>query len=507
MRVTLPDELPDRYLLHGGTVLTGWDFTPSEAVVVDQGLVHRAGALEEVSAGLESDLPRFDVGGATVVPGLQDTHFHMMSTGMNAGAASLAECRSIDDVLTVVADTAAQADGEWIFASLLDESVLAEGRAPTAEELDSVISSPLYINDRGLHYSVVNSAAATALGVEAQAVAGAGRLQEAASGLAKQRLSRLLPPEFFAEALDRASSIAVAAGITTVHALEGGELFEDRDAHLLRELRDDLAVRAIVYWCTDDVEAAVATGATRAGGDVCADGSLGSRTAALARPYADAPGEHGLLLRDADELAGLLRTAEERGVQFGLHAIGDRGVDAVVEAGRRAFAEGTRLRHRIEHFGLPSPQAIETASQLGFVIAAQPAFAYLRGQPGGVYESRLGTERLAEAYPLKSLLAAGLHVAGGSDSDVTPADPLLGLHAAVNHPVESERVTPREALRMYTAEAEYISGGEPADALLTTGARADLTIVDSNPLTCDPAALKTLRVVATLVGGQSVYRR
>ncbi len=493
---------PVRYLLVGGTVRAGADFATASSILVDDGVIE---SVDPSDVG--DDVPVYDLAGATVLPGLHDTHFHMMSTGANRRAVDLYDAGSVEGVLTLLASSPPAPGTDWVIAGQLDESRLQEGRAPTLAELDRACPDrPLYVNDRGLHYSLVNSSAAQLLGLLDEAHAHDGRMQEHLSGLAKERLGAVLPPSYAVDCLQFAAQYAADLGLTTLHAMEGGELFDDRDVQVLRGLDDRLPVRVHVLWSTEDVESIAAAGFRHGGGDVCADGSIGSRTARLTTDYADAPGERGVTLRDVDTLTEIFGRAERDGIQFGVHAIGDVGVEAAVTAIERAAAPGNPLRHRIEHFGMPTAEVIERAAAARIGISTQPGFAYLRGQEDGVYHSRLGSERLSKAYPLRSLLDAGLVVSGGSDSDVTSADPFLGIHAAVNHPQPTERVSVAEALTMYTASAAWMAGGEPEAALVTAGAPADLTICSADPFEVEPDRLRTVAAVATIVGGRSVGR-
>lgn len=511
MTVTIPLPIaelkrlaPSDYILVGGVILSGEDFAPAEAIRIAGGVIAAIGSAADV---VVDGIPQFDLAGAAALPGLHDTHFHMMSTGANRRAVDLFTCTSIAEVIERIGQAEPVEGTDWLIAGQLDESRLAEHRAPTLAELDAAFPDrPVYVNDRGLHYSLVNSVAARLLEIVGAATEGEGRMQEGLSGLAKERLGRVLPLSYAQENLRFAAQYAADHGLTKVHALEGGELFDDADVAVLDDLRDELPVRVHLMWSSEEIEKINASGYRHAGGDVCADGSIGSRTAALSEDYSDAPGERGVVLRDVDYMTTLFQKATDAGIQFGVHAIGDVGVRSAVEAIKRVCPDGNPLRHRIEHFGMPTSEDIASAAALQIGISTQPGFAFLRGQKDGVYASRLGAERLAKAYPLRTLLDAGIVVSGGSDSDVTPVDPFLGIHAAVNHPQVSERVTPAEALTMYTASAEWMAGGDPRDAYLVTGTRADLTIASENPLTCGPGRIIDIAAVATIVGGVSTGR-
>lgn len=483
--------------------LTPWppslDLTPWPPSLQGRGEEGRRGAV-------------IDLAGATVVPGFIDTHVHVLQTGLAESTLDFDGCRRLAEVLDLVAGAASEPGGEWILGRRLDDFKLEEKRPPSAAELDRVARGrPVYLDHRSLHYAVVNRAALAALGLgkaDLPPEPFAGLLRGRPLQVARQRLMASIDPATKATALRRAAEKAARVGVTTLHAIEGGELFGDQDIPLILSLRDQLAAHLVLYWSTTDVAAAAAAGLRSVGGDVLLDGTLGSQTAALSQPYADQPATSGSLYRPFQAVAGFFRAAHAAGLQAAAHAIGDRAISQALDAYELVLREAPRadLRHRIEHFGLPTPRDVERAAHLGVAVATQPAFALLRGGPGSVYEARLGPERERRAYPLRELLDAGVLVAGGSDSEVTPLDPLLGLHACVNHPHPAQRLAAREALALFTVNGARIAFAEERCGDLRVGLDADLAVLDANPLTCPGERLRELKVLMTLKQGHIVYR-
>lgn len=501
----LADDAPATYVLSNATVRVGRSFEIARAVRVNAGLIEAVGDAADVIAGRGE--PVYDLDGATVLPGLQDSHFHLMSTGATLRSLNVLSFTTVAQVLAAIESADVVAGTDWILASQLEESRLDERRSPSLAELDAAgRGRPVFVNDRGLHFCLLNSEAARRLGLDDEVTRNDGRMGEALGGLTKERLSRVLPASYREGNLRAAARHAAEVGLTKLHAIEGGELFDDGDAAMLREIMPTLPVRIHLMWSTDDVDAVADWGATAGGGDVCLDGSLGSHTAHLTRDYADAPGQRGVEVRALDHVTAMFASAQAKGIQYAVHAIGDAAVATAVSAIERACPDGNELRHRIEHFGLPNPELIATAARLRIGISTQPGFAVLRGQAGGVYESRLGTDRLRSAYPLRSLLDAGLVVSAGSDSDVTTADPFFGVYSAVNHPQQMERVSVAEAITMYTGAAEWMAGGDPAMAYITRDTPADFTITDRDPFITNPTELQSVRAIATVVSGHSVGR-
>jgi predicted amidohydrolase YtcJ len=489
--------------LVGGDVRHGADFTllRGGGVLIRDGVVTRIGPAAEIRA-LAGAATVVDTTGRLVQTGFIDTHFHVMATGMRHAGVDVEHCTRIAEVLELIRE-AARDEGSWVLVSGLDEGRLAEGRAVTAAELDRVHDGPVFVNDRGLHYAVVNTAARRALGVTDPA--GTGRLQEGVSGEARRALGALLPEELRRAAITGGLTAAARRGTTGVHAIEGGDLFYDGDAALLRSMAGELPITAVLHWSTDRLAEVAAAGLRRAGGDICVDGSVGSRTAKFSTGYADGPGD-GRFARTGAEVVRLVEQAEELGLQLGFHVIGDAAIDRALTAFEQVLG-GTPspLRHRLDHFGFPTPVQVDRAAALGLAIPTQPAFALLRGGPGDIYEQRLGPDRARRGYPTASLLRAGLLVAGGSDSDVTPADPLLGVHAAVNHPNPAERIGVLDALRLFTRNGALLTGDGATRGVLAEGRAADCVVLGRDPVTTPPGELKDIDVHLTTSDGRIVH--
>jgi predicted amidohydrolase YtcJ len=243
------------------------------------------------------------------------------------------------------------------------------------------------------------------------------------------------------------------------------------------------------------------------GGDIWLDGALGAHTAALVEPYADEPQEQGLLYYTAEQIEPFIRQCLAEGIQVGFHAIGDRAIEQILSAFEAVIKDGAvpdRL-FRIDHFGIPTKEHIHRAADIGVVISTQPTFPYLRGGLGSVYESRLGKKRLRRAYPLRELIDAGLLVAGASDSNVLPAEVMLGIHSAVNHPYAFQRLTVDEAVRLYTLNAARMEFEENSRGSLSAGKAGDLIVLDANPYEVDTSRIRDIKVTMTIVNGVAVY--
>lgn len=468
--------------------------------------------LRTVPAGLV-----LDVGQRTVFPGFIDTHLHLTATGLEQSAVDLYSARRVSDVLDLLSEEAGSTDPDsWVIGKQLDEALLSEGRPPNRVDLDRAMPhQPVLLSDRGLHYVVLNSVAIERLGLDPKGMEwnrghkqgdfGSGRFQEEACALVRDRHIRALSISERIAGVRRGAEALARSGLTTVHAVEGGDLGSDDDALLVLQLMDQLPVHVVLYWSTRAVRTVREAGLPRVGADIFVDGSVGSRTAAFADPYADDQSTNGILLMSDDDMERVVREADEAGMQLGVHAIGDLAIEKYLGALERLGVDARVNRHRIEHFGFPSPLHIQRAAQLGVVIPTQPPFPFLRGGPSGVYEKRLGPQRAERGYPLRELVAAGLTVAGGSDSPVTSADPLLGLHSCVNHPVDRQRLTLLEGLKLYTANGAYLAFEERERGSIAAGYVADCVVLDSDPFTGRSDAIRDTSIVATICEGRIVF--
>lgn len=236
------------------------------------------------------------------------------------------------------------------------------------------------------------------------------------------------------------------------------------------------------YWAEqgeEGVARARELGARGAAGDLFVDGALGSHTACLHEPYADAA-HHGTAHLDAASVAAHVVACTEAGLQAGFHAIGDAAVTTVVE-GVRAAAEKVGLarvraaRHRVEHAEMLTPETVAAFAELGLTASVQPAFDALWGGEDGMYAHRLGAERARTLNPFAALLRAGVPLALGSDSPVTPLDPWGTVRAAAFHRTPEHRVSVRAAFTAHTRGGWRAVGRDDA-GVLVPGAPADYAV-------------------------------
>ncbi len=482
-----------------GSVITGPDAKPFHGrVVAKDGHIVSVGPL---ATDLRPGLP-------FVCPGFLDAHTHPLELGLEHVYVSLAPARSIDEVLTLLAQRLRDGPESGIMLGFnLEPDLLVESRFPTRQELDRVSNTvPILLYRVDGHSAVVNSKAFDA-GLAAQDLDGcerdaSGHLNGVLHGRAyeqtSERFKSRLEPSTVLRALEQAGWAAARAGVTTIAALVGNDGIDPGDWLLLLRGLAMLSVRAVPFVQTRRPELARRFRLPRLGGCLLIDGSFGSRTAALSTDYADEPGNRGISYFEDHELLTLLKRADGLRLQTAFHAIGDRAVEQLVRCHEQV---GTRsdLRHRIEHAELLNQNLIDRIAGLGLVLCVQPAFEITWGGPNRMYAKRLG-ERWKQTNPYRSMLRAGIKLAGGSDAPITRIDPLSGIAAAVNHPNPAERISPAEAMALFTTNGAYSLFLEDKVGRIEPGFDADIVLLDN-----DPRTTATCRVLATYRAGMRIF--
>jgi predicted amidohydrolase YtcJ len=459
-------------------------------------------------------MEQVDLAGRTVVPGFVDAHAHFFQTGLDLLFVDLAGATSVDEIGKRLA-AGARGRRSWIFAHSYEEEVLEDVDRVTRHEIDRLFPQrPVWINRVDYHSSVVNTPALSRLdvpsGMPGLLVDSAGHpngiLRSEAYFYAKARVSRLYPIETKERAVRTVADRCLRHGITSVHALEGGKVFGDEGVQTLLRKIEKLPLDVIVFLQEMNVPFTTRFGFEHLGGCILMDGSIGSYTAALDTDYADMPGQRGVLYEKPREFAAFVEEAHVEGVQLAFHAIGPRAIEQVLDAYERALNRHPRYdhRHRIEHFELATDRQIARARDLGVICSMQPSFEYYWGGPDKMYSMRLG-DAWRDTNRLRTILDAGIRIAGGSDTNVTPPEPLLGIHAAVNHPNEEQRVTPEEALRMMTIDAAFAGLKDREHGSISPGKWADFVVLDADPCAVDRTKIREIEVLETWCRGRRAW--
>ncbi|MFI8266458.1 MULTISPECIES: amidohydrolase [unclassified Streptomyces] len=472
-------------LLRGGEVHSPAD-PFATAMVVERGhiaWVGSEGAADAFAQGVDEVV---DLGGALVTPAFTDAHVHTTSAGLALTGLDLTGAASLADALRLVRAYAGRRPADRVLLGHgWDASRWPERRAPRREELDEAAGGrPLYLSRIDVHSAVVTTALLDL--VPAVSVRGDEPLTREDHHAVRRAALAAVTPAQRAEAQRAALDRAASLGIGSVHECGGPDISSAEDfADLLNLARERPGPRVFGYWADRDLEQAKALGAIGAAGDLFVDGALGSHTACLHAPYADA-GHTGTGYLDAAEVAEHVAACTEAGLQAGFHAIGDAALTAVVE-GVRAAAEKVGLarvraaRHRVEHAEMMTPATIAAFADLGLTASVQPAFDAAWGGEEGMYADRLGAERARTLNPFAALLKAGVPLAFGSDAPVTPFDPWGTVRAAAFHRTPEHRISVRAAFTAHTRGGWRALGRDGA-GVLVPGAPADYALWETAEL-------------------------
>ena len=536
--------------LHHGHIRTLDPRHPvAEALLIRGETLTAVGSDEEIRS-LDRNAESIDLQGRTVLPGFNDSHLHTLGYGRFLGVTDLRGCASVEEMLLRLRPALGDPEDpdSWLTGRGWDQErfhALPQGPSrPFFDRscLDGLPTRrPLLLERNCGHVGVANTRGLQVLGLFREDPFGptqvdrdekgepTGVLREDALEWVRGQVYRIdfdSALRFFA----RAGEAFARRGITSVQSDDLGPLGTDLDMLLrlfgaLRE-KDLFPVRLNEQFLLprrEDLEAFLEGGYRTGQGDghfrfgplkMLLDGSLGARTAALRRDYADDPGNRGLLLYGPEALKERVARAHGAGMQVAIHCIGDRSLQTALEAYEAALAEVPRdARHTIVHCQVGDGELYDRMARLGVAAAVQPPFV---ASDQSIAPPRLGADRLAGAYPVKGLLDRGILTTGGSDAPVEDPAPLRGLWAAVTrqrepgNPAEGwlpgERISFPEALDLYTRAGARLSFEEHVKGALIPGFYGDLTVLREDPFRVDPEALPDLPVDLTVCGGRITWR-
>ncbi|HEX2361169.1 MAG TPA: amidohydrolase [Jiangellaceae bacterium] len=441
-------------LLRGGVVYSPADPFATAMLVVGE-RVAWVGADGAAQTHVDAVDQVVSLRGALVTPAFVDAHVHLIETGLADDGLDLSGCVSLVDCLDRVARHARARPGETVLGHGWEERAWPEGRPPTRAELDRAAgAAPVYLARADVHSAVVSSRLVASVPeiVDAPGYAD-GLVRREAHHLARRATRDAITPQRRRELHRATLRRAAERGIGAVHEIAAPHIAGVDDLRGVLALTESGDGPEVVgYWgeTGDGVERARELGCAGAAGDITIDGSLGSHTARLSSPYADAPGEQGYLYLDLDEAAHHVVACTRAGLQAGFHCIGDEAVQLAVSAVDRAAGQCgvdaiVASRHRLEHVEMITPELMADMARLGITASVQPRFDEFWGGDGGMYAARVGTERARAMNPFALMARAGVPLAFGSDSPVTPMGGWETVRAAAYHRTHEHRLSARAA--------------------------------------------------------------
>jgi predicted amidohydrolase YtcJ len=420
-------------------------------MLVRDGVVQWLGGGEPPAAEITVDL-----GDALVTPAFVDAHVHATDTGLARLGLDLSEVRSAAQLLDAVARFAAKGDGVLLGHGFDESTWGTEQTPPSSAELDQAAGGrSVYLSQASIHSALVSSDL-LALAADSPGYDPSGWVRREAHHVVREAAFARITAAQRDEAQTAALRAAAALGIAAVHECGGpGTSSEEDFTGLLAKSGKGLPE---VYGFWGELMGAAKArelGAVGAGGDLYADGALGSRTAHLRESYLDGDRGCGHGYVTAEQVTAHLLDCHKHRMQGGFHAIGDAAIGTIVkgfkEASGKLGLEAIRAaRHRVEHAEIMDKGLIAGFVEFGILASMQPAFDRLWGGEHQMYAQRLGVERSLASNPMGQMHNTGVALAFGSDSPVTPLDPWGSVRAAMWHFNPVQRMTRAAAFAAHT---------------------------------------------------------
>ena len=506
----------------------------ASALAVRQGLIQAVG--DDVSRYIGPSTTIIDGHGATLIPGMIDSHGHVRGLGEMLETLDLRGITSEREIVDKVRAAAGQhKPGEWIIGRAWDQNLWENKQFPSAAgiseaaphnpvALTRVDGHAVWANRKALELADVNAATPEPAGgriIRSPNGAPAGVLVDRAQDLITRRI-----PSASAEQVERylrrATEECARLGITSVHDAGVGAADIEGYRALIRKGHLPVHVYAMLgysgtghlleQWFAKGPETGELL--TVRSIKVVADGALGSRGAAMIEPYADEPGNRGLLIVDRAAIRAVALRALAAGFQVNTHAIGDLANQTVLDAYGDVLKGQNDKRFRIEHAQIIAPGDFAKFKQFSIIASMQATHATSDMLWAG---TRVGPQRIKGAYAWQTLLHLGVHLPNGSDFPVESPNPLWGFYAAVTRQkqdgtpaggwVPEQRLSREEALRSWTIEGAYAAFEETRKGSLETGKVADFVMLSGDIMAIPAADILKTSVTMTVTGGKIVWRQ
>lgn len=528
-------------LWFGGPIYTlQYEGHQVEAVFVEGDRIIEIGPLAEIERKYKEDITHIrNLNGDVMIPGLVDSHLHLIGHGEKLLKLDLSQMQSKTEVLAAVMEySKGVPNGDWMIGEGWNEFLWESPEPIFREELDEIVPNhPLILKRVCRHVLVANSLALKLANINEDTICPpGGRIEKnregRLNGLLKDQAQELLyskipkaSDDFLMKSLKTAIQDAYRLGLTGVHTedLNYYESFKGTLQIFKKVIEEEgLRFRAhllVHHGVIRDFEAE--SGAYLKGNHwiefgaikIFSDGSLGGRTALLSHQYADDPSTNGMAIHTQEDLEAIVKEARRIKMPVAIHAIGDQAFDMALTAIERNPLEGCG-RDRLIHAQILRKDLINRVKKLPLILDIQPGFV-----PSDFpwVLDRVGMENMEYNYAWKTLLEMGIPCAGGSDAPIEPLSPFLGIHAAVNRMkkdgrsntvyVPKERLTVYEALCLYTKGNAYAACQEDIRGQIKEEYLADFTIINQDLFKINPSMISEIIVNGTVIGGELVYER
>lgn len=530
-------------IITNAKIWTGDDARPkAQAVAVLGERIIAVGSSAEVTILRGPDTKVIDAGGKLLLPGFNDAHVHFVGASQDLEAVQLNDATSAEEfVRRIQSQVKKTPKGQWVLGGGWDETKWNPPRLPAKELIDSFTpDTPVFLDRYDGHMALANSVALRLAGVNAQTPDPAGGVivrdaQGNPTGILKDAAAELVikvvPPLAHDErlaAIRRGLEYAASLGVTSFQEMndEYTDSFADAGAYDELMQSGELTARVYVAAAISDWQREAQIGVRHAFGSPWlrigalkgfADGSLGARTAYFFEPYSDDPSNSGLLHRQMQPLSQMrdwMMAADAARLQMCIHAIGDRAISTVLDLYTEVLKahHGAERRFRIEHAQHMAEKDFARFAQLDVIASVQP---YQAIDDGRWAEARIGHDRASRTYAFRSFLNHGVHLAFGTDWDVAPLNPLLTVYAAVTRATldgknpngwfPEQKLTVEESVRAYTMGSAYAEFQEQEKGSITPGKLADMVLLSDDIFSIEPAKIRDVKVLKTMVGGKVVW--
>ena len=533
---------PDGTVMPGAPRDAGGWHPDGQAIVIRDGEILFVGSSVDAMQFKGDSTRVVDLAGATVIPGLVDSHTHVFGLGALLDQVNLVGVETEEEAVALIVERAKSVPkGGWIVGRGWDEGAWANRYPDKALLTAKVPDHPVFMDSLHGFAGWGNQIALDEAGITAESVVPVGGEMRLGSdgqptGLflnqAVQMLSSAVPEPSRAtltKQLLLGLEQMAADGYTAVHdaGLDSQQMsvLEELEAqgrlpirvYAMLSLRDEELIRKWIGKGPDtDTDSMLVTRTVKA----YYDGALGSRGARLLYDYSDKPGHRGVSGDEYGFNEALNAEAMKAGFQVAIHAIGDAGNREALDILEAVFEEDPSTaanRHRIEHAQVISPEDIPRLGRLGIIASMEPPHAM---EDKAWAEDRLGSERILGAYAWRSLRETGARLTFNADNPGSDHNIFYGLHSAITrqdkdgHPeggwYTEQRVSVEEAVRAYTAWSAYASFREDDTGIIEPGRWADLTVMNIDPFVVadqQPDRLLAGQILMTIIGGNIVYER
>ena len=521
-----------------------------EAVLIEDGIIKEIGTNEEILKNTGID-EKIDCKGNTVIPGLNDSHMHILSFAERMYQVKINDCKTIDEMIERCRDFIKKYPDRvknGLHSQGWNQDLFVDSdRMPTRFDLDKISTEiPVILERACCHVLTANTKAIEMLGLDKdskQFNGGTfeigedgypnGIFTENACSYAKEIIPRFSIEEREKMFLE-ANKYAVEHGITSIQSNDIGTIVLDSQPYfnmfhkIYNENKGLVRYRhQVSFNSPKDFKEFIENGEYKNGQyknnsflslgpvKIFKDGGIGARTALMRDGYNDDPGNKGFEWLSAEEMDEYCKLAKEANIQMATHAIGDDAIEKTINSYEKAFIDGeNKLRHTLIHCQITDKELLERIANLGILVSYQPIFL---DYDMHIVEKRCGSELASTSYAFKTLDDLGAKIAYGTDAPVEDCNPFPNIYSAVTRKdskgYPEGGFYPNECVDIYTAIDAYTEGSaymefmEDKKGRIKPGQLADMVVLDKDIFTCDPMEIRNILPLMTIIDGNIVYRK